>query len=156
MSFYGGTIIGGTLEQNDASFNSGLGFEFGYSERFMTELFGLTAEMDARILDVKGIEFLGKDYKFLFDLYAGPTIYFDSEIGLMVSAFAGYSFSAWIDNSISGGKLGSFSLKVSADIAIGHFQTGVFYRPLNQQVKDKSGLEFRIQPSFGVRVGLLL
>lgn len=156
IGLYGGTIIGGKLEQNGEKYSSGLGWEIGYSESVGAEGdeggLELAAEMDFRLIEIEGIDYFEKDYKFLFDIYAGPGVMW---YGIKARALIGYSFSTWIDNAISGGKLGSLSFKLALDVTpSGLYSIGVFYRPLKQKLMDKSGVGFTILPSFGIRFAL--
>ena len=114
--------------------------------------FELATEMDFRLIEIEEIDYFEKDYKFLFDVYGGPGVMW---YGIRARALIGYSFSTWIDNAISGGKLGALSFKLTLDVTLsGLFSIGVFYRPLKQKLMDKSGVGFTTHPSFGIRFAL--
>ena len=148
---YGGAIVGGKLEQNGEKYSSGLGWEIGYSES-VGEEFELVCEMDFRLVEIGEIDYFEKDYKFLFDIYGGPGVTLEN---VKARALIGYSFSAWIDNAISGGNLGAVSFKLALDVALSEdFSIGLFYRPSKQKLMDKSGTGFTILPSFGIRFAL--
>lgn len=151
IGIYGGAIIGGKLEQNGETYNSGLGWEIGYSESVGEDV-ELVFEMDLRLIEIGKINYFGKEYKSLFDMYGGPGITWGS---IKMRALIGYSFSAWIDNAISGGKLGALSFKLAIDAALSEeCSVGLFYRPSKQILMDNSGIGFTILPSFGIRLAL--
>lgn len=155
------SIIGGQIEQNDVTYNSGLGWGLGLAENIIGDEFGFTTEGDFRLIDVSNINWFDNEYKFLFDFYIGPSMFLFNDqhysFAIMINALFGYSISCSLDDFISSlewGKFGSLSFKLSADIVIEEFHFGVFYHPKKQRVKAGNGTEFTILPAWGIEIGI--
>lgn len=124
---------------------------------------GLGVSFNFRFIDIDKVDWVKKDnYKFVWDAYFGPSLYFPfssgSVTGLLINPFMGYSTSAaWFDPDISTGAL---SVKLSADLVIHHFSIGAAWHPLKQHIEGKSAKteylffrSFDLSPSFEIRIG---
>lgn len=164
----GGSSIAGKITQNNQIVKSGFSPEVDFSMNFFFDdgvAFGFVVDCDGRLINTKNIDFFEKKYKFVFDLYAGPSVLIgEPDMGIVVSAMIGYSFSAIISWAGSDAvNMGALTFKLSADLLLENFSIGVFYRPESQLIKEKSFAEhygwqgfidgFVVEPAWGIRLG---
>lgn len=162
-----GSIIRQEIVQHDVSSRTSFNPDIELGVRFPGEsIIGCSFSANFRFMNIEKIDWTNKaSTKFLYDFYAGPSLYipFDegsSANGFMLNPSLGISFSApWFHESII---WNSLSAKINADIIFSGFSIGMSYRPLKQRVEgsgfnsSSSSLqhqEFILRPSFEIRLG---
>lgn len=162
-----GTIINQEIIQNNTSSKTSFNPDIELGIRFPGEsIIGGSISANFRFMNIEKIEWPKKSStKFLYDFYAGPSLYIpfyesSSVSGFMLNPSLGISFSApWFHESII---WNSLSAKINADIIFSGFSIGVTYRPLKQRVEgdgfNSSSAylqynEFTLRPAFEIRLG---
>ena len=167
-----GSTFGQKLQQNGKSFSSTFSpdIEFGmaYREGESNIGVGFGIALGLRFINTEHIDWFDNSYKCAGELYVGPSILipfddFDTSTGLIINPFVGYSLTG-LGNG--GDQIGSFTVKLSADIFFHGISIGAFWRPLKQNIKGHSSenrygsygkdSQFDCNPSFGIRIGYTL